>query len=70
MARLYSTLEVAQRLGIHHFSVCRIVRQGRLPAQKIGRSWVVQAEDLEELAKSYEARRGPRRKSTGQERRE
>ncbi|MEK0326330.1 MAG: helix-turn-helix domain-containing protein [Nitrosopumilus sp.] len=55
---LISTAEVAQRLGIHHFSVCRIIRRGRLPAQLIGKSWVVREEDVEELLKTYEARRG------------
>lgn len=62
MTQFYGTAEVAQRLGVHHFSVCRIIRQGRLRALKIGKSWVVREEDLEELAASYEARRGPRRK--------
>ena len=62
MASLYGTAEVAHRLGIHHFSVCRIIRQGRLPAQLIGKSWVVREEDVEELAKAYEARRGRPRK--------
>ena len=59
---LISTAEVAQRLGIHHFSVCRIIKRGRLPAQLIGKSWVVREEDVEELAKSYEARKGRPRK--------
>jgi len=63
--KLLSTSEVAKRLGIHHFSVCRIVREGRLRAQKIGRSWVVLEEDVDFLAQSYEGRRGrPRKQMT------
>ena len=63
--KLLSTSEVAKRLGIHHFSVCRIIREGRLRAQKIGKSWVVLEEDVESLAQSYEARRGrPRKQMT------
>ena len=63
--KLLSTSEVAIRLGIHHYSVCRIIREGRLQAQKIGRSWVVLEEDVESLAQSYEARRGrPRKQMT------
>ena len=58
MARLYGTEEVAKLLDIHHMSVCRIIRSGRLPAQMIGRSWVVQEEDLEELKRSYVGRKG------------
>ena len=60
--KLLSTSEVAIRLGIHHFSVCRIIREDRLRAQKIGRSWVVLEEDVDSLAQSYEARRGRPRK--------
>ena len=70
MTQLFSTAEVAQRLGIHHMSVCRLIRQGRLPAQKIGKSWVIGEEDLEDLAKSYEARRGRPRGREVQERRQ
>ena len=63
--KLLSTSEVAKRLGIHHYSVCRIIREGRLRAQKIGRSWVVLEEDVDSLAQSYEARRGrPRKQMT------
>ena len=58
MIQLISTAEVAQLLGIHHYSVCRIIRDGRLPARKIGKSWVVTAEDVAKLAKTYEARPG------------
>ena len=59
----YSTAEVARRLGIHHFSVCRIIRDGSLRGVKIGKSWVVLANDLDGFAKTYEARRGRRRKT-------
>ena len=62
MPELLSTAEVARRLGIHHYSVCRVIRRGVLRAQMIGKSWVVRSEDVEELAKTYEARRGPPRK--------
>lgn len=64
MPRLLSTAEVAQQLGIHHYSVCRVIRDGRLPAQKIGRTWVVREEDVEELARGYVPSRGRPRKQT------
>ena len=63
MMELISTAEVAQRLGIHHYSVCRIIRDGRLRAQKIGKSWVVLSEDVAKLAQTYEARPGRPRKN-------
>jgi excisionase family DNA binding protein len=53
MTVLLSTDEVATSLGIHHFSVCRLIRQGALRAKKIGRSWVVLEDDLKQLAKTY-----------------
>ena len=61
---IYSTEEVAQRLGIHHYSVCRIIRRGWLNAHMIGNTWVVEEADLENLARSYEGRPGrPRKKA-------
>ena len=64
---LISTAEVAQRLGIHHYSVCRIIRDGRLRAQKIGKSWVVRSEDVAKLATTYESRPGRPRKAAKDE---
>ncbi len=42
----------------------RVIRSGRLPALKIGRTWVVNEEDLDELQKSYQGGKGrpPKRK--------
>ncbi len=63
MTVLLSTDEVATSLGIHHFSVCRLIRQGALRAKKIGRSWVVLEDDLKQLAKTYVPRKGrPKRR--------
>lgn len=53
---------MARRLGIHPLSASRLIRQGRLPGLKVGKTWIVREEHLEELAKTYEGRRGrPRR---------
>lgn len=61
--KLLSTAEVARRLGIHHYSVNRLIRRGLLQAQKIGKTWAVEEEDAERLARSYRGKRGrpPRR---------
>lgn len=58
------TAEAARRLGIHPVSVARLIREGRLPAEKVGKTWVVTEADLEAFARGYRARRGrsPRRK--------
>jgi excisionase family DNA binding protein len=39
--------EVADTLNVHYMTVYRYVRQGLLPARKVGRSWFVSAADLE-----------------------
>lgn len=38
--------EVADTLNVHYMTVYRYVRQGLLPARKVGRSWFVSAADL------------------------
>ena len=38
--------EVAETLNVHYMTVYRYVRQGLLPAKKIGRSWFVTSRDL------------------------
>ena len=54
--------EVGHRLGIHPLSASRLIRQGKLPGNKVGRSWVVKARDVERLARTYEGRQGRPRK--------
>lgn len=39
--------DVAEMLDVHYMTVYRYVRQGQLPATKIGRSWYVKPSDLE-----------------------
>jgi len=46
---LYSTDEVADHLGLHVRTVRRYVREGRLPAVKIGKQYRIAAQDLEAL---------------------
>jgi excisionase family DNA binding protein len=43
---LISTSEAAERLGVHITRVQVLIREGRLPAQKIGRTYVINEEDL------------------------
>lgn len=40
-------LDVAELLDVHYMTVYRYVRQGKLPATKVGRSWFVKSSDLE-----------------------
>jgi excisionase family DNA binding protein len=43
---LISSAEAARRLGVHITRVQVLIREGRLPAQKIGRTYVVNEDDL------------------------
>lgn len=43
---LISTSEAAERLGVHITRVQVLIREGRLPAQRIGRTYVVNEDDL------------------------
>jgi len=63
MNGLCTTAEVASRLRVHHFSVCRIIRSGKLPAMKFGKTWVVAEADLAKLAESYVGHPGRPRKT-------
>lgn len=46
---LLSVVEVALALGVTRGQVQKLIVAGRLPAQKVGRSYVVQAADLNEF---------------------
>jgi len=45
--KLLTAKQAAQILGVHHSRVRVLIREGRLPAQKIGRDWVILEPDLE-----------------------
>jgi excisionase family DNA binding protein len=46
MGKLLSTTEVAARLGITVPRVQTFIWEGRLPAQKVGRSYAIDEDDL------------------------
>jgi excisionase family DNA binding protein len=45
--KLLTAKQAAQILGVHHSRVRVLIREGRLPAQKVGRDWVIMEPDLE-----------------------
>jgi excisionase family DNA binding protein len=47
--KLLSVNEVAEILGVHHSRVRIFIKEGRLPAQKIGRTWVIKEKDIKKL---------------------
>ena len=47
---MLTTHQAADRLSITHSLVCKYIRDGRLPAAKFGKSWVIQESDLDTFA--------------------
>ena len=55
--------EAAEMLGIHHMAIQRLLRDGKLPAEKIANRWLLRRTDVEEFAKTYVPKIGrPRQK--------
>lgn len=44
---LLSVMEAAKKLGVSRWRVNQFINDGRLPAQKIGRSYIIKESDLE-----------------------
>ncbi len=50
--------QAARRLGVTRLTVYKYIRQGRLPATRQGRSYVVRLEDVAALRRTLRPRRG------------
>ena len=61
---LISTSEAAEKLGVHITRVQVLIREGRLPAQRIGRNYVVDEADLK-LVGNRQPGRPPKAKTNG-----
>lgn len=58
-----TSAEVATALGVRQDTITRMAREGRLPAEKVAKTWLIPRWFVEDMAKSYEGHRGrPRRK--------
>lgn len=47
--------EVARYLRVHAITVYRMIRQGELPAIRVGRGWRFKKEDIERWLQEHEA---------------
>ena len=45
--------DVAEALHVHYMTAYRYVREGMLPARKVGRSWCVRKSDLNQFQKGF-----------------
>ena len=53
-----SSSEAAAVLGIHPFSIQKLIYSGALPAEKIANRWLIPRDALSEFAKTYNPSRG------------
>ncbi len=60
--RLLSVVESAEILGVNRQRVQALISEGRLPAEKIGNSYVIREADLE-LVKNRKPGRPPKEES-------
>lgn len=45
----YTIYQVADLFKVHHTTIRRAIKQGRLKAFKIGTKWLIKAEDIEKI---------------------
>jgi excisionase family DNA binding protein len=66
VGELLNTEEVAKRLNITRQHASALIREGKLPATKVGRDWIVNSNDLP-IAESRPGRGRPKKKKTDDE---
>ncbi len=55
--------EAAELLGIHPMAIQKLLREGKLPAEKVANRWLLRRADVQEFAKTYVPKVGrPRQK--------
>ena len=59
--KLLSVIEAAEKLGVSRWRVNQFINEGRLPAKKVGRSYVILESDLE-LVENRQTGRPPKDK--------
>ena len=53
---ILSTIEAAEKLNVSAIRVRQLIREGRLPAQKVGRDYIVREKDLALVANRQNGR--------------
>lgn len=58
-----TSAEAARVLGIRQDTVSRLAREGKIPAEKIAKTWLIRRAFIAEMVKNYKGRPGrPRQK--------
>jgi excisionase family DNA binding protein len=63
--KVLSTTEAAEKLNVSAIRVRQLIKAGRLPAQKVGRDYIIQEKDLG-LVSDRQNGRPPKRERNGQ----
>jgi excisionase family DNA binding protein len=61
--KLLSVIEAAEKLGVSRWRVNQFIDEGRLPAKKVGRSYVILESDLQ-LVENRQTGRPPKDKNS------
>lgn len=59
MADLIGPEEAAEILGVSRQYVTRLLKDGKIPGQKVGQRWVIQREDVEEYQRAQRRNKPP-----------
>ena len=68
--KLLTTAQVAEQLGVHRTRVNILIKEGRLPAQKFGRAYLVQEKDLQLVSERRVGRPSKKLKTQGTKRKD
>jgi len=69
--RLVAASEAAQRIGVHHKTMSRLMREEKLKAVKVANRWLVEESVLDRFVKTYVGKKGrpkgwsPKKKEAG-----
>ncbi len=54
--KLLNTKEASEKLNVSAIRIRQLIQQGRIPATKVGRDYVIQESDLKDLAQRKNGR--------------
>jgi len=57
MAEIMTTQEVAKYLKLHEITICKLVKEGKIPGVRIGRVWRFDKETIDKWISSGDKRK-------------
>jgi len=56
--QLLTSYEVAKELGVHHKTISRLLRLGKIPGIKVANRWLIERDTFEAFRKVYVGKKG------------